>query len=86
MGHGVAQVTAAAGYDVLGIESQQSALDAGVKRIDDSLSKVSDLYCPFLLASRRCSISNHSFYLKCTTIYFCMRIGHQKERFQGCVR
>eukprot|EP00605_Chrysophyceae_sp_TOSAG23-4_P002704 GSChrysophyteH1.ASY1.ANO1.2982.1 assembled CDS len=40
MGHGVAQVTAAAGYDVLGIESQQSALDAGVKRIDDSLSKV----------------------------------------------
>eukprot|EP00606_Chrysophyceae_sp_TOSAG23-5_P001369 GSChrysophyteH2.ASY1.ANO1.587.1 assembled CDS len=40
MGHGVAQVTAAAGYQVLGIESQQSALDAGVKRIDDSLSKV----------------------------------------------
>ena len=40
MGHGVAQVTAQAGYEVLGIESQQSALDAGVARIEASLGKV----------------------------------------------
>eukprot|EP00286_Rhodomonas_abbreviata_P007838 CAMPEP_0181332680 /NCGR_PEP_ID=MMETSP1101-20121128/25241_1 /TAXON_ID=46948 /ORGANISM="Rhodomonas abbreviata, Strain Caron Lab Isolate" /LENGTH=254 /DNA_ID=CAMNT_0023442377 /DNA_START=14 /DNA_END=775 /DNA_ORIENTATION=+ len=41
MGHGVAQVTAAAGYQVLAIESKTEALDLGMKRIEDSLLKVS---------------------------------------------
>ncbi len=40
MGHGVAQVTAQAGYDVLAIEMNQTALDSGMKRINNSLSKV----------------------------------------------
>ena len=40
MGHGVAQVTAQAGYQVLGIESQQQALDVGTKRIEGSLGKM----------------------------------------------
>lgn len=40
MGHGVAQVSAAAGFDVLAIETQQDALDTGMKRIEDSLNKV----------------------------------------------
>lgn len=40
MGHGVAQMTAAAGYDVVGVEMQQEALDVGVKRIEGSLQKV----------------------------------------------
>jgi len=40
MGHGVAQVTAQAGYQVLAIEAQPAALDAGLKRIQGSLSKV----------------------------------------------
>jgi len=40
MGHGVAQVTAAAGYQVLAIETKKEALDVGMKRIEDSLSKV----------------------------------------------
>ena len=40
MGHGVAQMTAAAGYDVVGVETQQDALDIGMKRIEGSLSKV----------------------------------------------
>lgn len=40
MGHGVAQVTAQAGYQVLGIESQEAALKSGFKRIEMSLEKV----------------------------------------------
>ena len=40
MGHGVAQVTAQAGFDVVAVEMQQAALDAGMKRINNSLSKV----------------------------------------------
>lgn len=40
MGHGVAQVVAQAGYDVLAIESNADALSRGVKRIEGSLSKV----------------------------------------------
>ena len=32
MGHGVAQVTAAAGFQVLAIEAKQEALDIGMKR------------------------------------------------------
>ena len=40
MGHGVAQVTAAAGYNVIGIEGQQAGADAGMKRIEASLNKV----------------------------------------------
>lgn len=40
MGHGVAQVTAQAGYQVIGIESKQDALDIGFKRIETSLGKV----------------------------------------------
>lgn len=40
MGHGVAQVTAAAGFNVLAIETQEAALNTGMKRIEDSLNKV----------------------------------------------
>mmetsp|Transcript_17800 Transcript_17800/g.29750 ORF Transcript_17800/g.29750 Transcript_17800/m.29750 type:complete len:326 (+) Transcript_17800:42-1019(+) len=40
MGHGVAQVSAMAGYEVVGIESNDDALTAGVTRIHDSLGKV----------------------------------------------
>ena len=40
MGHGVAQVTAQAGYQVLAIETSQAAVDAGMKRIEGSLGKV----------------------------------------------
>ena len=40
MGHGVAQVTAQAGYNVLAIEAQPAALDTGLKRIQGSLQKV----------------------------------------------
>lgn len=40
MGHGIAQVAAQAGFDVLAIEAQQNALDAGYKRIQTSLQKV----------------------------------------------
>lgn len=40
MGHGVAQVSAMAGYEVVGIESNDAALSAGVTRIHDSLGKV----------------------------------------------
>jgi len=40
MGHGVAQVAAMAGYNVVGIEMQQGALDTGMKRIESSLGKM----------------------------------------------
>ena len=40
MGHGVAQVTAQAGYNVVAIELQPAALDAGLQRIKGSLNKV----------------------------------------------
>jgi 3-hydroxybutyryl-CoA dehydrogenase len=40
MGHGVAQITAAAGYQVVAIENNDAALSVGMKRIEDSLSKV----------------------------------------------
>jgi 3-hydroxyacyl-CoA dehydrogenase len=40
MGHGVAQMAAAAGYDVVGVETKQEALDVGMKRIEGSLAKV----------------------------------------------
>ena len=40
MGHGVAQVSAMAGYEVVGIESNDAALTAGITRIQDSLGKV----------------------------------------------
>lgn len=40
MGHGIAQVSAQAGFNVIAIESNQEALDRGMKRIEGSLSKV----------------------------------------------
>jgi len=40
MGHGVAQVTAMAGYNVLAVESKPEALESGMKRIKGSLEKV----------------------------------------------
>ena len=40
MGHGVAQMAAAAGYDVVGIEMEQKFLDAGMGRIKNSLDLV----------------------------------------------
>lgn len=40
MGHGVAQVTAQAGYQVLGIESNSQALTIGSQRIEQSLKKM----------------------------------------------
>jgi len=39
MGHGITQITAQAGYEVLAIESQDSALSTGMKRIESSLEK-----------------------------------------------
>ena len=40
MGHGVAQVAAQAGYDVVALESSHEALDMGDKRIEGSLKKI----------------------------------------------
>ena len=40
MGHGVAQMAAAAGYDVMGIEMEQKSLDVGMQRIENSLQLV----------------------------------------------
>lgn len=40
MGHGIAQVAAQAGYDVVALESNHDALDRGDKRIEDSLKKM----------------------------------------------
>jgi 3-hydroxyacyl-CoA dehydrogenase len=40
MGHGVAQIAATAGYEVLAIESNEEALKVGMKRVDDSLGKI----------------------------------------------
>lgn len=40
VGHGIAQVSAQAGYNVIAIESTPVALETGVKRIQDSLKKV----------------------------------------------
>lgn len=40
MGHGVAQIVAQAGFDVVAVESNQQLLDAGLKRINDSLEKI----------------------------------------------
>jgi 3-hydroxyacyl-CoA dehydrogenase len=39
MGHGIAQITAEAGYEVLAIEAQDKALFSGMKRINESLKK-----------------------------------------------
>lgn len=40
MGHGVAQVTATAGFNVMAVEMNQSSLDSGMNRIKGSLDKV----------------------------------------------
>lgn len=40
MGHGIAQITAQAGYSVLAIEAQDTALKAGMGRIEGSLMKM----------------------------------------------
>ena len=40
MGHGIAQVSAQAGYEVSVVESNPEALAKGMARIDDSLNKV----------------------------------------------
>ncbi|DAZ95760.1 TPA: hypothetical protein N0F65_010262 [Lagenidium giganteum] len=40
MGHGIAQTAAAAGYQVVALDMNQKALDAGIKRIEGSLGKV----------------------------------------------
>jgi 3-hydroxyacyl-CoA dehydrogenase len=40
MGHGVAQISAQSGYEVVAVENNASALEIGNKRIKDSLSKV----------------------------------------------
>ena len=39
MGHGISQVAAQAGFTVVTVEDNQDALDAGLGRIDKSLSK-----------------------------------------------
>jgi 3-hydroxyacyl-CoA dehydrogenase len=39
MGHGIAQIAAQAGYQVLAIEAQDAALSTGMKRIETSLDK-----------------------------------------------
>jgi 3-hydroxyacyl-CoA dehydrogenase len=40
MGHGIAQTAAAAGFQVVALDTSDKALDAGMKRIQDSLGKV----------------------------------------------
>jgi 3-hydroxyacyl-CoA dehydrogenase len=40
LGHGISQTCAQAGYSVIGLEVQQSAIDTGLKRISGSLEKV----------------------------------------------
>lgn len=40
MGHGVAQITATAGYDVIAVESDDKALAVGMERIKTSLDKM----------------------------------------------
>lgn len=40
MGHGIAQITAQAGYSVLAVEAQDAALKAGMGRIEGSLMKM----------------------------------------------
>lgn len=40
MGHGIAQTAAAAGFQVVALDMSDKALDAGMKRIQDSLGKV----------------------------------------------
>ncbi|KAG9408192.1 hypothetical protein AC1031_021436 [Aphanomyces cochlioides] len=40
MGHGIAQTAAAAGYEVVAVDMNQKGLDAGLKRIEDSLGKI----------------------------------------------
>ena len=40
MGHGIAQIAAQAGYNVLAIEAQDAALKTGVGRIESSLMKM----------------------------------------------
>lgn len=40
MGHGIAQITAQAGYQVIGIETNSNSLTNGVQRIEQSLKKV----------------------------------------------
>lgn len=40
MGHGIAQMSASAGYQVVAVESNAEALSTGMKRIEGSLSKI----------------------------------------------
>jgi 3-hydroxyacyl-CoA dehydrogenase len=40
MGHGIAQTAAAAGYQVVALDTTQKGVDAGIKRIEGSLSKI----------------------------------------------
>ena len=40
MGHGVAQVSAAAGFNVIAVEAKEEFLKTGIKRIEGSLGKV----------------------------------------------
>jgi len=40
MGHGIAQVSAEKGFEVLAVESQEKFLNGGMKRITDSVNKI----------------------------------------------
>ena len=40
MGHGIAQLAASNGYQVVGVENNEGALAAGKGRIEDSLGKL----------------------------------------------
>ncbi len=42
MGHGIAQVAAQGGFDVLVVETEQKFLDAGLARIEKSLAKLAE--------------------------------------------
>src|SRR5262245_51546225 len=42
MGHGIAQVAAQGGCDVVVVETDQKALDSGLGRIDKSLAKLAE--------------------------------------------
>jgi enoyl-CoA hydratase / 3-hydroxyacyl-CoA dehydrogenase len=45
MGHGIGQVTAQAGYQVVAVESHPKALESGKQRIHSSLKKMLSKVC-----------------------------------------
>lgn len=40
MGHGIAQIAASAGYDVVAVDMDKERVNSGMKRVQDSLNKL----------------------------------------------